>query len=98
VSIDDLTAFFSRLQEDEALRGQALALEQAAASDRLEGLCRLAQEHGFDVTPDDLRAAHAVPAVAELDDEALKSLPAGGGCSAVGSVAFGQGAEFNPMG
>ena len=42
MAIDDLTAFFTRLQEDEALRRQALALEEVLGADRVDGLCRLA--------------------------------------------------------
>lgn len=97
MAIDDLSAFFARLQQDAALRDQALALQDADDAGRLDGLCRLAGEHGFDVTPEDWQHADAQTAAAALDDESLRTV-AGGGCSAVGSVAFGQGTPLNPMG
>ncbi len=97
MAIDDLSAFFARLQQDAALREQALALQDADDAGRLDGLCRLAREHGFDVAPEDWQQAEAETAAASLDDEALRKV-AGGGCSAVGSLAFGPSAPLNPMG
>jgi predicted ribosomally synthesized peptide with nif11-like leader len=94
MSIDQLSAFIAHLQEDEALRQSATALGD---DEREAGLCRLAKEHGFDVTPEDLRAAHAVPAVAELDDTVLKDL-VGGSCQAIGISLIGQTDPGEPMG
>jgi predicted ribosomally synthesized peptide with nif11-like leader len=83
MSIEGLTAFFARLQEDTALRDQAAAFEGAGGAERLDGLCRLAREHGFEVTPEDWAHEAAGPAVAALDDESLRRV-AGGVCYSPG--------------
>lgn len=78
MSMEDLTAFFARLERDAALRDQALPIQGAVGAERVEGLCRLAREHGFEVTPDDLAEAAAAGSAARLDDESLDDVA--GGC------------------
>ena len=53
MSIEDLTAFFAKLESDQALQDQALALQGARGEERLAGLTSLAAEHGFTVTAAD---------------------------------------------
>ena len=86
MSMEDLNAFFARLQQDTALRDQALAAQDEAGDARLDALSRLAREHGFDVTSEDLARAAEVPAAAELDDEALSRVTGAAGvtCDAPG--------------
>lgn len=86
MSIEDLSAFFTRLQEDEALREQAFGLQDAGGAERLDGLCRLAGEHGFDVTPEDWKHEAAGPAIAALDDESLRQVVGGEGYYDIGGV------------
>ena len=81
--IDDLKAFFAKLETDAALQEQARALQGSADDERVAGLCALAADAGFTVTPDDLTSAAAGLAVAELDDESLRAV-VGGLCQAVG--------------
>ncbi len=86
MSTEDLKAFFARLQQDAALRDQALAVQGEQGEARLEALSRLARGHGFDVTPADLAGAADVPGAAELDDGALSRVTgaAGVACDAPG--------------
>jgi predicted ribosomally synthesized peptide with nif11-like leader len=94
VSIDDLTAFFAQLQNDQALQDQARALQGAPDDERLDGLCRLAGEHGFDVTPADWQHEAAGPAIAALDDESLRGVVGGAcgeGAGAYGAESLGWG-------
>lgn len=84
MAIDDLSAFFARLQQDAALRDQALALQDEDGADRLDGLCRLAREHGFDVAPEDWQHADAKDAAAALDDESLRKVAGGSICFSPG--------------
>jgi len=83
VPIDDLKAFFAKLETDTALQDKARALQSSAEDERLAGLCALAADAGFTVTPDDWRSAAAGTAAAELDDESLRAV-VGGLCEAVG--------------
>lgn len=87
MSIEGLTAFFARLQEDPALQQQAFALQDAGGAGRVDGLCLLAEAHGFDVAPEDWAHEAAGPAVAALEDDSLREV-AGGVCGA-GEGAFG---------
>ena len=81
--IDDLKAFFAKLETDAALQEQARALKGSADDERVAGLCRLAADAGFNVTPEDWTSAAAGSAAAELDDESLRAV-VGGLCEAVG--------------
>ena len=81
--IDDLKAFFAKLETDAALQEQARALQGSADGERVAGLCRLAADAGFTVTPEDWKSAAAGTAAAELDDESLRAV-VGGLCDAVG--------------
>jgi len=81
--IDDLKAFFAKLETDTALQEQARALQGSADDERVAGLCALAADAGFTVTPEDLRSAAAGSAAAELDDQALRAV-VGGLCSSPG--------------
>ena len=93
MSVEDLTAFLTRLQGDDALGEQAQAMQDAEGGARIDGLCRLAQEHGFDVTPADWAHEAAGPAIASLDDESLRKV-VGGSCDSPGALGGGpQGDE-----
>jgi len=81
--IDDLKAFFANLETDAALQDQARALQGSADAERVAGLCRLAADAGFDVTPEDWNSVAAGTAAAELDDESLRAV-VGGLCSSPG--------------
>lgn len=96
MSIEGLTAFFARLQEDPELQERAHAVS-GPADEKLAALCALAAEAGLTVTPGDLRSAQADPATAALEDETLGKV-VGGGCSAVGIVSPGFGDSLSPMG
>jgi len=84
--IDDLQAFFTRLETDAALQEQARALQGGADDERVAGLCALAAEAGFAVTAEDWMSAAAGTAAAELDDESLRAV-VGGLCEASGAPA-----------
>jgi len=84
--LDDLKAFFAKLETDAALQEQARALQGSADDERVAGLCRLAADAGFAVTPEDLSSAAAGSAAAELDDESLRAV-VGGICDVVGVLA-----------
>lgn len=96
MSIEGLTAFFARLQEDTDLQEKARAAD-GTDEEKLAALCALAADAGFAVSPEDLRAARADPARAALEDETLEDV-SGGGCSVTGAVAFGSGGSITPMG
>ena len=81
--IDDLKAFFAKLETDADLQEQARALHGSADAERVAGLCRLAADAGFTVTSEDLKSAAAGSAAAELDDESLRAV-VGGLCSSPG--------------
>ena len=81
--IDDLKAFFAKLETDTDLQAKARVLQGSADDERVTGLCRLAADAGFTVTPEDLQSAAAGSAAAELDDESLRAV-VGGLCEAVG--------------
>ena len=91
--IDDLKAFFAKLETDAALQEQARALQGSADEERVAGLCALAADAGFTVTPDDWKSAAAGAAAAELDDESLRAV-VGGVCEITGDVAPQFGREF----
>ena len=94
MSIDDMTAFFARLQEDPALQEKARAVSGEDV-ERIDAVCRLAAEQGLTVTPEDLRSEQAGPAVAALDDEALRQVVGGGGgCTIPGDI----NPQVTPMG
>jgi len=80
MSVDDLHAFFTKLESDESLRQEVIALDAASEEERPEALYALAAREGFDVTEDDWRHESVVPAVAGLEDEALRSVVGGVGC------------------
>ena len=98
MSIEDLSAFFSILEGDDALREQAFALRDAAAGASIDGLCRLAAERGLDVTPDDWKDEAAGSAIAALEDESLRHVVGGAGCDAVGVLLGGQHGDGPAMG
>ena len=77
MSIEDLTAFFAKLESDEAMQDQALALQGAPGEERLAGLTSLAAAHGLTVTAADWVHEAAAPAIAALEDETLRDVAAG---------------------
>jgi len=81
--IDDLKAFFTKLETDAVLQEQARALQGSPDDERVAGLCALAAEAGFTLTPEDLSSAAASTAAAELDDQSLRAV-VGGLCSSPG--------------
>ncbi len=85
--IDDLKAFFAKLETDADLQEQARAFQGSPDDERVAGLCRLAADAGFTVTPEDWKSAAAGSAAAELDDESLRAV-VGGWCSSPGG--FGR--------
>ena len=97
MSIEDLTAFFGRLESDEDLRDKAVELQDAGGAERVDALCRLAKEYGFEVTPEDWRHEAAGPAIAALEDESLRTVVGGvcfngaGAYSAEGSLGAAAG-------
>ena len=90
MSIDDLTAFFAKLEGDEALQDEALSLQGVRGEERLAGLMRLAAQHGFSVTASDWAHEAAGPAIAALEDEQLRDI-VGGGCADTAGLAGAQG-------
>ena len=88
--IDDLKAFFAKLQTDTALQDKARALQTSPDDERVAGLCRLAADAGFTVMADDWKSAAAGTAAAELDDQSLRAV-VGGVCSSPGG--FGRPSE-----
>lgn len=88
MSIEDLSAFFEKLQSDEDLRQKAVALQDSDDPERLDGLCRLAAENGFQVTPADWEHEAAAPAVEALSKNALGEV-VGAGC-AIGPMLLEQ--------
>ena len=90
MSIEDLTAFFGRLESDADLRDKAFGLQDAGA-ERVDALCRLAKDSGFEVTPEDWQHEAAGPAIAALDDESLRKVVGGAGCDSPGLSLGGQG-------
>lgn len=95
MSVDDLTAFFERLQGDAALQEKVRAL--FGAEDRVAALCALAADEGFEFTAEELRSEQAKPSKAVLDDATLKEVVGGAGCGLPG---FQSGAPSGsiPMG
>ena len=94
MSIDDLTAFFAKLQEDPALQEKARAVS-GSDDERLSALCGIAAEAGYTVTTEDLRSEQAQPAVAALDEGVLQHIVGGaGGCTIPGST----NPQITPMG
>ncbi len=91
--IDDLKAFFTKLETDAALQEQARALQGSTDDERVAGLCALAADAGFTVTPEDLSSAAAGTAAAELDDQSLRAV-VGGICESTGFFAPHLGREF----
>ena len=83
--IDDLKAFFAKLESDADLQAKARALQGSAADERVAGLCALAADAGFSLTAEDLSSAAAGSAAAELDDQSLRAV-VGGLCSSPGLV------------
>ena len=84
--IDDLKAFFAKLETDTALQEKARELQGSPDEERVAGLCRLAADAGFTVTPEDWKSAAAGSAAAELDDESLRAV-VGGICETSGAFA-----------
>ena len=93
MAIDDLKAFFAKLESDTGLQDKARALQGSAGDERAAGLCGLAAEAGFTVTPEDLSSAAASAATAELDDESLRAV-VGGLCDVTGFAAPHLDREF----
>ena len=79
--IDDLKAFFAKLETDADLQAKARALQDSTADERVAGLCALAADAGFTVTAEDLKSA-----AAELDDQSLRAV-VGGICESSGFFA-----------
>ena len=97
MSIEDLTAFFAKLESDGALQDEALALQGASGEKRLAGLTSLAAAHGFTVTAADWEHEAAGPAIAALEDDKLRDV-AGGGCGAAVGRFGAQGGSLGAAG
>jgi predicted ribosomally synthesized peptide with nif11-like leader len=82
MSVEDLHAFFGKLESDESLRRQAMELDALSGQERFAALYALATREGFDVTEEDWRHESVGPAVAELADEQLRDV-VGAGCGAL---------------
>jgi len=97
MSIEDLTAFFGKLESDADLRDKAFGLQAAGGAERVDALCRLAKDSGFAVTPEDWQHEAAGPAIAALEDESLRGVVGGvcfngaGAYGAEGSLGWGLG-------
>ncbi len=85
MSKKQLEAFYQKLQEDKALKDKVAALRGDIASVYGE-MAKIARDAGYDITVEDIKAAHAEKG--DLDDADLDKL-AGGfygddwGCSSV---------------
>jgi predicted ribosomally synthesized peptide with nif11-like leader len=80
MSVDDLHAFFKKLESDEALRQEVIALDAATDDERLTALRALAGREGFVVVEEDWAHDSVAPAVAALEDEQLRGVVGGAGC------------------
>ena len=80
MSVEDLHAFFTRLEGDEGLRQEVIALDADSDEERLAALCTLAAREGFVVAGEDWEHDSVGPAVAALEDEELRSVVGGAGC------------------
>jgi predicted ribosomally synthesized peptide with nif11-like leader len=80
--MNDLSAFFEKLQNDPGLQEKTRAL--FGAEDREDALCSLAEAEGFTFTVEELRSEQAKPSVATLDDSTLKEVVGGAGCGLPG--------------
>ena len=95
MSLDDLHAFFRKLEGDEELRREVIALDAASDEERMAALQALAAREGFAVTAEDWQHDSVGPAVAELEVEELRRVVAAGcpenaGFLATGAGAFGE--------
>ena len=79
MSVDDLHLFFEKLETDERLRAEAMALDGASNEERLRALYSMTAREGLDVDDEDWRHASVGPAVAALTDDALREV-IGAGC------------------
>ncbi len=79
MSVDDLRLFFEKLETDERLRAEAIALDGASNEERLRALYGMAAREGFAVDDEDWQHASVGPAVAALSDDALRDV-IGAGC------------------
>jgi predicted ribosomally synthesized peptide with nif11-like leader len=77
MSLNDLSAFFEKLQDDPELQEKVRAV--FGAEDREEALCSLAEAEGFTFTVEELRSEQAKPSVGALDDAALHEVVGGTG-------------------
>ena len=107
MSVEDLHTFFNKLESDEALRQEVVALDATSDEERFAALHNLAAREGLEVTGEDWAHESVGPAVAALEDEELRGvvgagcgeqagLLAGvglgaGGCGSVGALASGCG-------
>jgi predicted ribosomally synthesized peptide with nif11-like leader len=89
MSVDDLHAFFKKLEADESLRREVIALDARSDEERFQALQELAAREGLTVTEEDWRHESVAPAVAALEDETLRSVVGGAGC--LNSGAYGVG-------
>lgn len=79
-----LEAFYQKMAEDKSLKDQVVAIK-GDMDTVYAGIVKIARDHGFDVTAEDIRALHAE---SELDDKELDSVA--GGCSSVCSEICGM--------
>lgn len=89
MSVDDLHAFFKKLEGDEDLRQEVVALEASPGDEGFAALQALAAREGYEVTEDDWKHESVGPAVASLSDDALRDVVAAAGCVPWG--AYGSG-------
>jgi predicted ribosomally synthesized peptide with nif11-like leader len=91
MSIDNIKAFWTRVQADEALRNELNALRSEHDAIALAGVTALGSRYGFVFTPDEYRAAIRAKAASEiqspagLSDADLDVVAGGGPCCACGS-------------
>jgi predicted ribosomally synthesized peptide with nif11-like leader len=89
--VEDLHAFFKKLESDEALRQEVIALDAVSDEERMAALQAMAAREGFAVTADDWAHDSVGPAVAELEDEELRSVVAAGCSETAGFLVSGVG-------
>jgi predicted ribosomally synthesized peptide with nif11-like leader len=80
MSVDDLHAFFEKLETDEILRQEVIALDALADEERARAVHDIAAREGYTITAEDWQHESVSPAVESLSDEALRGVVAGDGC------------------
>ena len=80
MSVDDLHAFFTKLENDESLRQEVIALDALGDEERARAVHDIAAREGFTITAEDWQHKSVGPAITSLSDEALRDVVAADGC------------------